>query len=248
VNRIADDKNKVIADDGFFFSLGVFETIAVENGKPLLLEKHLKRMSEGLKVLGIQNEEAASLSEKAVTDYLEHHFMEHGVLKITATQENLLWSTRDNHYSETDYQRGFSVDFCDARRNETSLFTYIKSLSYGDCILEKRKAKDRGVDEPLFLNSRGYLTEGATTNIFLVKNGRLYTPCCACGLLNGTVRQWIMERYEVTEAEIRAEELNEYEELFLTNALLGIMPVSRCMGEEKTEHGMAERIRKEYKD
>ena len=74
----------------------------------------------------------------------------------------------------------------------------------------------------------GFLTEGATTNLFLVKQGEIITPGLKNGLLNGTVREWVMEHYPVAERDVSWEDALLCDEIFLTNALLGVMPVSHC--------------------
>ena len=91
-------------------------------------------------------------------------------------------SVRENTYTEQDYEQGFITGYANVRRNETSPLTYHKTLNYGDCILEKRRVKAEGIQEPVFLNTRGELSEGATTNVFFVKRGRflplLYPVVC----------------------------------------------------------------------
>lgn len=83
-----------------------------------------------------------------------------------------------------------------------------------------------GYDEPIFLNSKNQITEGATSNIFVVVGDKIYTPKLSCGLLNGIVRQYIVSNYDVIESEIDLEFLNNADEIFLTNSLFGIMPVN----------------------
>mgnify|MGYP000553325310 FL=1 len=65
------------------------------------------------------------------------------------------------------------MDFSSVRRNETSPLTAYKTLNYGDCILEKRGAGKAGVDERIFLNTRGELAEGTLSNVFFLKEGKL---------------------------------------------------------------------------
>ncbi|MGN0247166.1 MAG: aminotransferase class IV, partial [Lachnospiraceae bacterium] len=99
-------------------------------------------------------------------------------------------------------------------------------MNYGDNILEKRRAHSEGFDEPLFLNSKGYVAEGATTNLFAVLDGKLITPSLESGILPGTMRRFVMEHFDVQECSITTEMLYRSTELFVTNALLGIMPVT----------------------
>jgi len=81
------------------------------------------------------------------------------------------------------------------------------------------------------LNSKNQITEGATSNIFVVVGDKIYTPKLSCGLLNGIVRQYIISNYDIIESEIDLEFLNNADEIFLTNSLFGIMPVNNL--EEK---------------
>lgn len=216
----------VKADEGYFFGIGAFETVAVEEGWPVLLKEHYERLQRAMEFLEISLD-GEELKEK-VQECLSVPGMQKGrkVMKITASPENLLVTSRGNTYGEMDYQRGFAARFSQVRRNETSPLTYHKTLNYGDCLLEKHKAKAAGMDEPIFLNTRGEIAEGATTNVFFVKNGEIFTPPVSCGMLPGILREYICRKYPVQEKVIYPEELAEYEEMFLTNSLLGVMPVA----------------------
>ena len=221
---------KVQGDEGFFFGIGVFETIAVEHGMPVFLDKHYARLKAAMNFFKI--EVPMQKIDAEVEQCLKQPEMKLGrkVLKLTVSSENLLVTTRENPYKEHDYQKGFSLEISNVRRNETSPFTYHKTLNYGENLWEKRSFKERGVDEPVFLNTKGAVSEGASTNIFLVKSGKIITPSVESGLLSGILREYICEKYEVEERLIQREELLECEEMFVTNSLLGIMPV-RSLGE-----------------
>lgn len=92
--------------------------------------------------------------------------------------------------------------------------------------MKRKKSKKLGYDEPIFLNSRGLVTEGATSNIFIIVNNEIYTPKLSSGLLNGIIRQYIISNYPVIETDIDLEFINKADEIFLTNSLFGVMPVS----------------------
>lgn len=234
------------ADEGYFFGIGAFETIAVENGKPVFPEQHFMRLMRALDFLKltVSMQEVRRRAEEA----LQKPEMKTGrmVLKITVSGQNLVINTRENHYSAKDYERGFSVDYSQVRRNETSAFTYHKTLNYGDCLFEKRRAKEHGIDEPVFLNIKGELCEGAATNLFFVKEGRIITPLVRCGLLPGIMRETVLQTYPVTERIILPQEIPECEEMFLTNSLLGVMPV-RSFGEhEFSSRKTGDKLLREY--
>lgn len=214
-------------DEGYYFGLGAFETIALEQGQPQFLSQHLKRLEDALDFFALPQSMEQIHGE--IVPVLSREEVRQGrkALKIAVSRENILVSVRENHYCREDYLKGFHADFSPIRRNETSPLTYHKTLNYGDCILEKRRAAALGIDEPIFLNTRGEITEGATTNLFFIRRGKLVTPSLSCGMLPGIVRSHILSTYEIKEEILLPEDIGECEEMFLTNSLLGIMPVAR---------------------
>lgn len=234
-------------DEGYFFGMGAFETVAVEEGNPVLLKEHYERLFHAMDFFHLKLSEY-ELEEK-VGKALEEPLMKIGrkVLKITASEKNLLVTTRENIYGEKYYERGFTADYSCVRRNETSPFTYHKTLNYGDCLREKHLAHNRGIDEPVFLNTKDILAEGATTNVFFVKNGAIFTPSVECGILPGILREYICERNPVQETEIYPEEIEIYEEMFLTNSLLGIMPVVSLGSHCFSSRSVSQRLMEEYR-
>ncbi len=238
----------ITPDQGYFFGIGAFETVAVEEGNPVLLKEHNERLFRAMEFFHLKL--SADELEEKVGKALEDPFMKTGrkVLKITASEKNLLVTTRENIYEKKHYEKGFSTDFSCVRRNETSPFTYHKTLNYGDCLREKHLAHDRGVDEPVFLNTKGIIAEGATTNVFFVKNGDIFTPSVECGLLPGIMRAYICSRNHVWEKDIYPGEIDDFDEMFLTNSLLGVMPVS-VMGRHRfLSRSVSHRLLKAYRE
>lgn len=221
-------KNKeLILDDGMNFGLGAFETIKISNcGKAMFLKEHLERLKNTLAVLDINN----SISIKQIEDVINFNKLKNVALKIVVTRQNIIISTRDIPYKDEDYNRGFNVCFSEYRRNSKSLLTYHKTLNYGENILEKRNSLKRGFNEPLFLNEKDEISEGATTNIFFIKQDRIYTPKINTGLLNGILRRWVINNFNVCEGSYTIENLKDFDEIFLTNSLLGIMKVNNIDG------------------
>ncbi len=216
---------KIEIDEGYFFGMGVFETIAVESGTPVFLKEHLQRMRKGLEVLQITSSPFENLTEQDILQKCKTLPFERGVLKICVSNQNMFFQTRENFYHVEQYQTGFSVKLASVRRNETSPFTYIKSLNCGDNILTKRLIAKEGADEAIFLNTEGKLAEGAVSNIFFIKGEKIYTPTVGSGILPGVMRDYIIKTYSVIEKEIKLDEIAAYDEMFLTNSLMGIMPV-----------------------
>ena len=242
-------------DEGYYFGNGVFETIHIYNGKPLHFMRHITRMATSASTLGFINEydkqdfieELKNKIELYLEDLKKNNKIANNVaLKAAFSCGNLYLSVRENTYKTVDYKKGFSLEYSQILRNESSPFTFHKTLNYGDNIWEKRRAQKNGFDEPLFLNTKGELTEGATTNIFIVKENIIYTPSISSGLLAGIMRAEIIDyfscnfkinysvndkirsKYEIKETVLYPEDIENADQMFVTNSLLGVMPVKRC--------------------
>ncbi|WBW95999.1 aminotransferase class IV [Oceanirhabdus sp. W0125-5] len=221
------NKDKCISyDDGFFYGRGCFETILIRK-EPVFLEEHLNRLNSGLMKLGID--------KKICIDEVKEHITKYNcALKIMVSEKNTVYEMRDILYGEEHYEKGFSLKLSKVMRNETSNMTYLKSFNYYDNIIEKRKASSEGFDEVIFLNTKGYIAEGAVSNIFFIKGDKIITPKVECGLLNGIIREKFVEKFKdiINESEITLKEAMECDGAFITNSLMGIMWVN-SLGRKK---------------
>lgn len=233
---------EIILDEGYMYGLGAFETMSVVGDHCIFLKEHIARLNRSLAVLGIDRE----IKETAVLEYIAVNPMENAVLKIMVSGANETFAVRKNTYTDDLYEKGFTIGISSVMRNETSPFTYIKSFNYGDNIIEKRKAVNQGLDEPLFLNSKGQICEGATTNIFFVGGNVIYTPPVSCGLLDGIIRKYIIDRFDVVEKIIYPEEIKNFDEVFVTNSLMGVMPVRQIGDIEFHKSELSRKIMNKY--
>ena len=250
---------KVILDECFQFGLGAFETIGIENGHPILLEKHLKRLRRAADFLKLGDPTERGITSQKIMKYLEEQGrqaevkdefgnLEHCGLKVMLTKDNVVFSLRANHYTPEKYGKGFVMDISKVKRNETSPLVYHKTMNYGDCILEKRNATAAGADERLFLNTKKQISEGTVSNVFFVRKGVICTPEISCGLLPGILREYICESEAVEETDIYVQDLKWYQECFVTNSLMGIMPV-RQIGEIRFEEDqVTKELMRKYQD
>ena len=240
---------KIELDQGYRFGLGACETIALEHGHPVFLERHLNRMEKAAEFLKLGSLKSRGITCEEVLDYLVNIAEEekqHGALKIMLSEKNVVFQVRGNHYREEQYRQGFVMDFSEIRRNETSPLVGYKTMNYGDCILEKRAAAEAGMDERIFLNTCEEISEGTISNIFFVRGGKLETPAMGCGLLPGIIREYLCETEEAEETVIYQEMLNHYEECFVTNSLMGIMPVKQLGDRTFTQFGRTLDLREKY--
>jgi branched-subunit amino acid aminotransferase/4-amino-4-deoxychorismate lyase len=116
------------------------------------------------------------------------------------------------------------------RRSSYSPLSRIKSLNYLDNILARLEAREHNAQEALLLNTLGWVAEGATSNVFIIKDKNLITPPVDAGILPGITRAAVLEIAESLDLQAREEtfspeELLRANEAFLTNSLMEIMPL-----------------------
>jgi branched-chain amino acid aminotransferase len=141
------------------------------------------------------------------------------------------------------YQKGVRVELVDVRRNSRdALDPAAKTGNYLNSVLALGQAKQRGGEEALMLNKEGHLTEGSSSNVFLVRSGKLLTPNLEAGILEGITRQLVLElarnslKLPVEERPITADELLSADEVFLTSTLREVLPVV-AVGERRIGKG-----------
>lgn len=227
MREIIFGNSNVKLDTGLFFGKGVFETILV-NKQPLFLKEHINRINEAIKNFDLGSE----VDYNEVKEFIVNNNIKNQVFKITVTEENLIFTTREIIYTKNHYKQGFKVKFSQVLRNSTSRLVNFKTLNYLENIIEYEVCKKENYNEAIFFNERGELCEGCTTNIFIIKDNYIFTPKVESGLLPGIVRQWIMDNFPVIEKNISKDELLNSDEIFLTNSLVGVIKVSNI--EDKT--------------
>jgi branched-subunit amino acid aminotransferase/4-amino-4-deoxychorismate lyase len=139
-------------------------------------------------------------------------------------------------YPEKKYREGFRLGISRFRQNEFSFFCRLKICDRMLYELALKEAREAGFDEAIILNSRGYISEASRSNIFLSRKKELFTPALSCGCLDGITRRVILDlarRYKVksNEGNFTLKDLEEAEGAFLTNSLIGLMPLKdKCAG------------------
>ncbi len=148
----------------------------------------------------------------------------------------LEWSmtTRLIPYTLKQYEQGVKVLLLPDRRSDQCPLTYIKSPDLLDTGSALRDTQAQGAFEGIWLNAKGEVMEGTRSNIFFVKDGAIHTPSLQSGCLSGTRRQIIQEladqlQIPFYEGNYRLEDIFGAKEVFLTNALMGIMPVTEII-------------------
>jgi branched-subunit amino acid aminotransferase/4-amino-4-deoxychorismate lyase len=216
--------------DGFMAGLGVFETMKVSAGQPVFFAAHATRLERSATELGLSV--AAGLKARCA-QVIAANALAAGVLKVVIFSGGAgpaeLIVARTFVYADVGYEKGFSLKtFPDARTGDG--LGRLKTLNYLKNRRARSAARAAGCDDALFLDPAGHVLEGATTNLFVVHGERVLTPPAASGILPGIARGVVLglsggERAQ--EAPVTAAMLRAADEVFVTNALLGVMPVAR---------------------
>ena len=223
-------------DGGNLYGQGLFETVLIKNGRPVFIERHWDRLTNSSRALSITLPFSVEELDTMLRETVKRNGLTSGVARITLTMgvegghSNLIIHNRPLPYTREHYVNGFKSGFVSMRRNERSPLVGHKTTSYFENMLARREARKRGLDEGLFLNTRGELAEGAVSNIFLVKDQKIITPDRESGLLPGVMRGAVLEvcrqlGIPAQERKVLPEELKYCDEAFITNSLLGVMPV-----------------------
>lgn len=225
------------ADQGLLFGRGIFETVRVSGGVVRLAGRHLSRLLESAGELGLEVPFSIGELDEMLVGTAEKNSLSEGGLRLTLTAGGdrcrpvLLVQARGQAYSQEMYQCGIKIGLARWPRNERSPLVRHKTLNYWENIMARRQASSSGWGEAIFLNCSGSLAEGSVSNLFLVSRGAVITPHADSGLLPGITRRRVLELcvslgIPLEERVVGPEELYRAEEVFITNSLMGIMPVA----------------------
>ena len=232
---------------GFLHGVGLFETLRAYGGRHLFrLEAHLDRLFRSAAVIKLHIQHTGSGLTSAIYETLAANALRRDAhVRLTvaqgpeASQTVLITVYPLTAYPEMSYLRGAHAVVAETRRSVTSLLARIKSLNYLENLTIRREAQALDVDEAIFLDTDGYLAEGAASNLFWVKSGVIYTPALDRPILPGVTRSVVIglaaeAGFGVSEGRWPVACLLEADEAFLTNSLMEVMPLTRV---DQTEVG-----------
>jgi branched-chain amino acid aminotransferase len=235
-----DDSQVGVFDHGLTVGDGVFETMAVRDGRPLAVTRHLTRLVRSAVALGLPAPETGAL-RAAVDQVTAASGATDAVMRVVYTSgTGPLGSDRGNGKPTAAVLLGALPDrppITDVvtvpwPRNERGALVGIKTTSYAENVLALAEARRHGASEAIFANTAGNLCEGSGTNVFLVVDGLLLTPPLSAGCLAGVTRSLIIEccGLHVVERDVPITALAETEEAFLTSATRNVQAVRAVDG------------------
>jgi branched-chain amino acid aminotransferase len=243
-----EDAKISVFDHGVLYGDGVFEGIRSYGGKAFRLQAHVRRLYDS--ALGIRLTVPISQEEmaKAITDTLQANSLRDSYIRVVVTrgagtlgldpnrcpEPNVFIITdKISLYPDELYENGLDIITAATMRNHPNAVNpRVKSLNYLNNILAKIEAIDAGTLEAVMLNHLGYVAECTGDNLFIVRDGTVFTPPIAAGILEGITRNEIIgiareQGLEVREENITRQDLYVADECFLTGTAAEVVPVVR---------------------
>lgn len=247
INGQATDQISV-RDRALQYGDGLFETLAVIDGRCPFWERHMQRLQEGCRRLQLPFPEISLLHAEA------HSLIQNetrAVLKLIlsrgeggrgyaypehAQPVRILMRHPWPDYPSQHWQQGVQVRFCSTMLARQPRLAGLKHLNRLEQILARNEWQDAEIVEGLMLDEKSNVIEGSMSNLFMVQNKQLYTAnLSACGVA-GIMRGYILDLARkagiaIHIGDISRQQLGEADEIFLSNSLIGLWPVKWLDGQ-----------------
>src|ERR1700722_13154028 len=245
------DAKVSVFDHGLLYGDGVFEGIRAYNGRVFKLKEHIDRLYYSAKAILLDIPMTHARMMQATVDTIRANKLRDCYVRLIVTRgigtlglnprscknpSVIIIAGKIQVYPQELYDRGMDIVTVPTVRNLNSAVNpAIKSLNYLNNILAKIEANNAGVEEAVMLNAEGYVAEGTADNIFIIKNGALFTPPLYAGALYSITRGTVMEIAELSGMKVIEKNLTRYDlfcadECFLTGTGAEIMPVIKIDG------------------
>jgi len=243
-----------VFDHGLLYGDGVFEGIRAYNRLVFKLKEHIVRLYESAHTIMLSIPLSQDKMLKAVVDTLKANDLSDAYIRLIVTRgigdlgldprkckgnaSVIIIADKIALYPERFYKQGLAIITVPTVRNlPEALNPQIKSLNYLNNILAKIEAVNCGYDEAIMLDALGYVAECTGDNIFIARNGHLYTPPQCMGTLRGITRDSVLEiasksKISVHEHVLTRHEVYNADECFLTGTAAEIIPVVKVDGRE----------------
>lgn len=253
-----EDAKISVYDHGLLYGDGVFEGMRSYGGRVFRMDAHLERLWHSAKAIWLEIPLAPAEMAEAVNETLRRNELQDAYIRLIVTRgagtlgldpnrtsnpQVIIIADKISLYPTEFYENGLEIVTVSTIRNHpAALSPRIKSLNYLNNILAKIEGLQAGCIEALMLNHKGEVAECTGDNIFLVREGKVYTPPIDAGILEGITRQAVLDLAVEAGIEVREIPLTKHDvyiadECFLTGSAAEVIPVvkvdSRKIGEGK---------------
>ena len=245
-----DEAKVSVYDHGLLYGDGVYEAIRAYEGLIFKLKEHVDRLYESAKSIKIEIPLTKEEMIGAVLETLRENGLREAYIRIVVTRGKgpmgvdprncpkptiiIIAEKREPFFGRGE--KGITAIITSVRRTPPWVMDpRIKSLNYLNNILARIEAIEAGAEESIMLNDRGFLAEGSTENLFLVKEGKIFTPPLTASILKGITRDVVIRiarelNCEVEERDLTMHELFNADEVFVTGTAAEIVPIVKVSG------------------
>jgi len=240
-----------VFDHGLLYGDGIFEGIRIYNGRVFKLKEHIDRLFYSAKAILLEIPMSHADLMKATVETCRKNKLRAGYIRLVVTRgvgnlglnprsckkpSVIIIADKIQVYPADLYARGMDIVTVPTVRNlHSAVNPAIKSLNYLNNILAKIEANQAGVEEAVMLNAEGFVAECTADNLFIIKNGEVFTPPNSAGALYGITRQTVIDLAQAAGLKVSEPNLTRYDlfnadECFLTGTGAEIMPVVKIDG------------------
>ncbi len=240
-----------VFDHGLLYGDGVFEGIRAYHGRVFKLKEHIDRLFCSAKAILLEIPMSPEKISQAVIETCRANKFRDAYIRLVVTRgigtlglnprsckkpSVIIIAGKIQVYPAELYARGMEIVTVPTVRNlHSAVNPAVKSLNYLNNILAKIEANNAGVEEAIMLNAEGFVSECTADNLFIIKNGELFTPPLSAGALYGITRGTVMELARQSGMKVSEPNLTRYDvfnadECFLTGTGAEIMPVIKIDG------------------
>ncbi|MCB1687816.1 MAG: aminodeoxychorismate lyase [Halioglobus sp.] len=257
-----------LPDRGLDFGDGLFETLLLHNGNPVYLDLHMARLAQGLETLAIPD--CLALAQKQVEQVcgaIEEEWRWAALrLSVIRSPGPRGYAPAPNlppriliHVTPLDrdcakMSSAATLNLANIRLSTQPALARIKHMNRLEQVVAATQAQAENVDESFLLDQVGNLVSVTAGNVFLLYQGELLTPVLDnCGVA-GTRRRMIIEKWapsmglEVREARLTLEHIANAEEVFYSNSLHTVRPVSGFGAKCWSSHGVCEALFEKFRE
>ena len=258
--KLVDEEQAKISvfDHGLLYGDGIFEGVRVYDGRVFELDAHIKRLYESANAIRLAIPISKSELISAIQETVEANGITDGYIRLGITRgagtlglnpfickNGCVFIIADSIqlYPEELYEKGMKIiSAATVRNHPLAIPPQVKSLNYLNNILAKIEALDNGVPEAIMYNHEGFVAEATADNVFIIKDGVIYTPPAEAGALGGITRGIVIKlakekNIQVVEKNLTRFDLYVCDEIFLTGTgaeVIGIVEIDgRIIGDGK---------------
>lgn len=228
---------------GFRYGDALFETMKVLDGKIIFAKYHFERLFSGLRVLKFKG--ISSVNPKKISCLIKelckrNQCSDRARVRLTIFRGNGSLNDKEERlqYLIEAFalmpptlklnEKGFHLGLYPDIQKSCDVFSNLKSANFLPYVMAAHFAKENRLNDCLVCNVNGRIADATIANIFLIKEKMIITPALTEGCVNGVMRRYLLEqlkvskKYDVREGVVTINDMKDFDEVFLTNAINGI--------------------------